>query len=234
MHELSLALEVCRIAEAPKPPAIWYPLFYSSLALLVVLFLMIGYLIITGVGVWGVNTPVSWGFAIVNFVFWVGIGHAGTLISAILFLLRASWRTAIFRAAEASANFALATAGLYKGLTELKGTLDRWRGLTPGAQERDELAELLQAQAAALGQRVAEELESIAVVLDSDVPRVVARIAGLVELLPRYHLSRDHFCRVVNAGLDLRADADGPENRRSRAAHRLSLCLPRVCLRCRS
>jgi len=71
------------------------------------------HLIRTGIGVTGLNNPVGWGSFITNFVFWVGIGHAGTLISAILFLLRASWRTAIFRAAEASTIFAVATAGLF-------------------------------------------------------------------------------------------------------------------------
>ena len=54
--------------------------------------MLVGYLIITGVGVWGNNNPVMWGWPIVNFVFWVGIGHAGTLISAILFLFRQKWR----------------------------------------------------------------------------------------------------------------------------------------------
>ena len=71
------------------------------------------YMVATGIGVTGLNNPVNWGVMITSFVFWVGIAHAGTLISAILFLLRASWRTAIFRAAEASTIFAIATAGLF-------------------------------------------------------------------------------------------------------------------------
>ena len=71
------------------------------------------YLIVTGMGVTGLNNPVGWGVFITTFVFWVGIGHAGTLISAILFLLRVPWRTAIFRAAEAATIFAVATAGLF-------------------------------------------------------------------------------------------------------------------------
>ncbi len=72
-----------------------------------------GYLVLNGMGVTGINNPVGWGTFITNFVFWVGIGHAGTLISAVLFLLRVPWRTAIFRAAEASTIFAVATAGLF-------------------------------------------------------------------------------------------------------------------------
>src|SRR6266404_4947983 len=66
-----------------------------------------------GVGIWGVNIPVGWGFAIVNFVWWIGIGHAGTLISAILLLLRQSWRNSINRFAEAMTLFAVASAGIF-------------------------------------------------------------------------------------------------------------------------
>jgi molybdopterin-containing oxidoreductase family membrane subunit len=71
------------------------------------------YLFYQGVGIWGVNIPVAWGFAIVNFVWWIGIGHAGTLISAILLLLRQSWRNSINRFAEAMTLFAVACAGLF-------------------------------------------------------------------------------------------------------------------------
>jgi len=107
---------VCRIAEAVKPPAIWWPLFVCTSTLMLVMFAMIGYLIFTGIGVWGVNTPVSWGFAIINFVFWVGIGHAGTLISAILFLFRQKWRTSINRFAEAMTIFAVICAGIFPAI----------------------------------------------------------------------------------------------------------------------
>ena len=77
------------------------------------MFAMIVHLITTGIGVWGVNSTVGWGWAIVNFVFWVGIGHAGTLISAILLLLRQEWRTSINRFAEAMTLFAVACAGIF-------------------------------------------------------------------------------------------------------------------------
>ena len=70
-------------------------------------------LLVRGVGIWGINIPVGWGFAIVNFVWWIGIGHAGTLISAILLLLRQKWRTSINRFAEAMTLFAVACAGMY-------------------------------------------------------------------------------------------------------------------------
>src|SRR5437763_8893984 len=73
----------------------------------------VGYLFLKGVGIWGVNIPVGWGFAIVNFVWWIGIGHAGTLISAILLLLRQSWRNSINRFAEAMTLFAVAAAGMF-------------------------------------------------------------------------------------------------------------------------
>ena len=78
--------------------------------------LSVVYLIATGVGVWGNNSPVFWGWPIVNFVFWVGIGHAGTLISAILFLFRQQWRTSINRMAEAMTIFAVMCAGLFPGI----------------------------------------------------------------------------------------------------------------------
>jgi molybdopterin-containing oxidoreductase family membrane subunit len=78
-----------------------------------ILLFAVSYLFYQGVGIWGVNVPVAWGFAIVNFVWWVGIGHAGTLISAILLLLRKSWRNSINRFAEAMTLFAVACAGLF-------------------------------------------------------------------------------------------------------------------------
>jgi molybdopterin-containing oxidoreductase family membrane subunit len=82
-------------------------------ALLGVLFVSVTYLLARGVGVWGVNVPVAWGFAIINFVWWIGIGHAGTLISAILLLLKQGWRTSINRFAEAMTIFAVMCAGLF-------------------------------------------------------------------------------------------------------------------------
>ena len=66
-----------------------------------------------GVGIWGINRPVMWGFAIINFVWWIGIGHAGTLISAILLLMKQQWRTSINRFAEAMTLFAVACAGMF-------------------------------------------------------------------------------------------------------------------------
>jgi Ni/Fe-hydrogenase subunit HybB-like protein len=94
-------------------PGRWYlGMLVLCFALMCVGAACIAYLIATGLGVFGLNQPVSWGVDITDFVFWVGIGHAGTLISAILFLLRVPWRTAIFRAAEASTIFAVMTAGI--------------------------------------------------------------------------------------------------------------------------
>ncbi len=107
---------VCSIVESPKPPKAWYVAFGVACALTGVLIAMIGYLIIVGTGVWGLDVPVAWGFAIVNFVFWVGIGHAGTLISAILFLFRQKWRTSINRFAEAMTIFAVICAGLFPAI----------------------------------------------------------------------------------------------------------------------
>ena len=91
----------------------WWIGFGVSFLLVMVLHYAIAYLLIKGVGIWGVNVPVGWGFAIVNFVWWIGIGHAGTLISAILLLLKQKWRTSINRFAEAMTLFAVACAGLF-------------------------------------------------------------------------------------------------------------------------
>jgi len=93
-----------------KPPRGWYVVFAISLAALGTLGVAVAWLFWEGVGIWGNNIPVGWGFPIVNFVFWVGIGHAGTLISAVLFLLRQRWRTSINRAAEAMTIFAVMCA----------------------------------------------------------------------------------------------------------------------------
>src|SRR5829696_9537349 len=91
----------------------WLIGFGISLCLVMVLLMAVAYLLVYGVGVWGLNVPVSWAFDITNFVWWIGIGHAGTLISAILLLLRQQWRTSINRFAEAMTLFAVACAGLF-------------------------------------------------------------------------------------------------------------------------
>jgi Ni/Fe-hydrogenase subunit HybB-like protein len=96
-----------------KPPRAWYIFFACSLSLLVLLAVSVGWLIWQGTGVWGLMIPVGWAWDITNFVFWVGIGHAGTLISAILFLFRQKWRTSINRFAEAMTIFAVMCALLF-------------------------------------------------------------------------------------------------------------------------
>src|SRR5690606_34104162 len=106
----SVTETVARIAEY-KTPRVWFAAFAFAVFWLGVLGAMIGYLVWTGLGVWGLNVPVAWGWAIVNFVWWVGIGHAGTLISAILYLFRQKWRTSINRFAEAMTIFAVMCAG---------------------------------------------------------------------------------------------------------------------------
>jgi Ni/Fe-hydrogenase subunit HybB-like protein len=96
-----------------RTPRWWYAAFALSALLMMIFLYAVGYLFARGVGIWGVNAPVGWGWAIVNFVWWIGIGHAGTLISAILLLLEQRWRTSINRFAEAMTLFAVACAGLY-------------------------------------------------------------------------------------------------------------------------
>lgn len=88
----------------------------SAIVMTVCCFGLIGYLVWEGIGVWGLNTEVGWGFDITNFVFWVGIGHAGTLISAVLLLFRQTWRNSINRSAEAMTIFAVLCAAIFPGI----------------------------------------------------------------------------------------------------------------------
>ncbi len=96
-----------------KPPRAWFVAFACTSTVMLVGMALMGYTVATGIGVWGNNIPVAWAFDIINFVFWIGIGHAGTLISAILLLFRARWRNAISRFAEAMTIFAVMVAGLF-------------------------------------------------------------------------------------------------------------------------
>ena len=87
--------------------------FAFAFLLVNVLLVAVTWLFVRGVGIWGIRIPIAWGFAIVNFVWWIGIGHAGTLISAILLLLKQDWRTSINRFSEAMTLFAVACAGMF-------------------------------------------------------------------------------------------------------------------------
>ena len=121
----SVTDKVCNIAES-RPNKAWYIAMAISLGLLSMLGYTIVELLTKGVGVWGNNQPVAWGFPIINFVFWVGIGHAGTLISAILFLFRQNWRTSINRFAEAMTIFAVTCAGIFPALHVGRPWLAYW------------------------------------------------------------------------------------------------------------
>jgi Ni/Fe-hydrogenase subunit HybB-like protein len=105
--------KISAIVLARKAPKGWVIGFAISFALVMLFLYAVTYLLVVGIGIWGVNIPVGWGFAIVNFVWWIGIGHAGTLISAILLLLNQAWRTSINRFAEAMTLFAVACAGVF-------------------------------------------------------------------------------------------------------------------------
>ncbi len=109
-----------------KTPRWWWIAFVPSSMAMLLLLGMLAWQISTGVGVWGNNHPVMWGWDIINFVWWIGIGHAGTLISAILFLLRQRWRTAVNRAAEAMTIFAVMCAGIYPALHVGRVWFDWW------------------------------------------------------------------------------------------------------------
>jgi Ni/Fe-hydrogenase subunit HybB-like protein len=109
----SVTDKISAIVLTRRAPRGWFLGFGIAFALVMLLLYATGYLFAVGLGIWGINAPVGWGFAIINFVWWIGIGHAGTLISAILLLLHQEWRTSINRFAEAMTLFAVACAGLF-------------------------------------------------------------------------------------------------------------------------
>src|SRR6266404_2638077 len=116
----------------------WFIGFGVGFLLTMMMLFAIGYLVVKGTGIWGITIPIGWGFAIVNFVWWIGIGHAGTLISAILLLLRHSWRNSIDRVPEARARRAVGAAsrlelgqvdrpGVEDWTLRCRGTRHEWR-----------------------------------------------------------------------------------------------------------
>src|SRR5512139_56806 len=118
--------KISAIVLTRRTPVGWLAGFAVAFAIVMVFLLAVTYLFLKGVGIWGINVPIGWGFAIINFVWWIGIGHAGTLISAILLLLHQKWRTSINRFAEAMTLFAVACAGLFPVLHTGRPWLAYW------------------------------------------------------------------------------------------------------------
>ena len=109
----SITDKITRIVLTPHTPMGWFAVFALAGAGATVLLVAVTWLFLKGTGIWAVTQPVAWGFAIINFVWWIGIGHAGTLISAILLLFKQSWRNSISRFAEAMTIFAVVCAGMF-------------------------------------------------------------------------------------------------------------------------
>src|ERR1700682_3508837 len=109
----SVTDRISAIVLARKTPIGWWLGFGAAFLLTLLLLVSLANLVVTGIGIWGNNIPVGWAFDTPNFVWWIGIGHAGTLISAILLLLKQTWRTSINRFAEAMTLFAVASAGIF-------------------------------------------------------------------------------------------------------------------------
>ncbi len=109
----SVTDKISAIPLSRRTPLGWWAIFLPAGFLVTILLFAIAYLLMKGVGIWGINIPVAWGFAIINFVWWIGMGHAGTFISAILLLLKQTWRNSINRFAEAMTLFAVMCAGLF-------------------------------------------------------------------------------------------------------------------------
>lgn len=126
------------LAPIDAPPGKrWFAMFLSAKMLFLFYILHIAYIVATGMGLLGVNHPVGWGTMIITFVFWIGIGHAGTLISAVLFLFRQKWRTSVARSAEAMTVFAVMTAGIFPLIHTGRPWLDFW--LMPYPNQRGPL-----------------------------------------------------------------------------------------------
>jgi Ni/Fe-hydrogenase subunit HybB-like protein len=109
----SITDKITSIVLTQRTPLWWYAGFAVVSSGSAMLLIALSYLVVEGIGIWGNNQPVGWAFDITNFVWWIGIGHAGTLISAILLLLKQTWRTSINRFAEAMTLFAVACAGIF-------------------------------------------------------------------------------------------------------------------------
>jgi len=122
----SVTDKISAIVLTKRTPLWWIVGFLITFALTSMLMVAVTVVLVYGVGVWGITIPIGWGFAIVNFVWWIGIGHAGTLISAILLLLRQQWRTSINRFAEAMTIFAVVCAGLFPLLHMGRPWLGYW------------------------------------------------------------------------------------------------------------
>jgi len=122
----SITDKISSIVLRKETPKGWFLGFGIAFLMVMMMLFAIAWLLMWGIGVWGLNNPVFWGFDITNFVWWVGIGHAGTLISAILLLLKQEWRTSINRFAEAMTLFAVACAGLFPALHTGRPWFDYW------------------------------------------------------------------------------------------------------------
>src|SRR5579859_3425598 len=109
----SVTEKIMRVVLTGRTPLGWIGGVLIAFGIVNILMVAFAYLFWRGVGIWGITVPVGWGFAIVNFVWWIGIGHAGTLISAILLLFKQTWRTSINRFAEAMTIFAVSAAGIF-------------------------------------------------------------------------------------------------------------------------
>ncbi len=125
--------QIASVVLTRRTPVFWIACFAAGFALLLLLLWAVALLFAKGVGIWGIMIPVGWGFAITNFVWWIGIGHAGTLISAILLLLNQAWRNSINRFAEAMTLFAVACAGMFPLLHMGRPWLFYWMFPYPNA-----------------------------------------------------------------------------------------------------
>ena len=129
----SVTDQIAAVVLTKHTPVFWFATFAAAMGLLLLFLLAVGQLFFLGTGVWGLRNPTFWAWDITNFVWWIGIGHAGTLISAILLLLNQHWRNSINRFAEAMTLFAVACAGMFPASCCSMAVTRRANWLTHGA-----------------------------------------------------------------------------------------------------
>ena len=129
----SITNKIASVPLSKRPPRQWWISLGVAFICLNLLLVSVGWLLLKGVGIWGINSPVGWAFDITNFVWWIGIGHAGTLISAILLLMKQRWRTSINRLAETMTLFAVCCAGLFPLLHLGRPWIAYWLFPTPNS-----------------------------------------------------------------------------------------------------
>jgi hypothetical protein len=188
-------------ADADTPLG-WFALFGVAGSGATVLLVAVTWLFLKGVGIWAITQPVAWGFAIINFVWWIGIGHAGTLISAILLLFKQSWRNSISRFAEAMTIFAVVCAGMFPLIHMGRPWLGYWMLPLPSDDECVAAVPLAAGVGRVRGFDVRDHLRGVLVHRDDSRLRNIPRPVAVED---SGSTLRHHFAGVARLGAALDA-----------------------------